>query len=245
MIDHSIQRVLEVKNTPESESWDQVADIYNWEINDRPENLHRAILYPTILRMLGDVQSLQAVDMGSGNGALSNMMLKQGAKAIHALDFSTRMLAYSKQMNNGLPIKHVHADLRRPLNLKDDAFDCVVQSNILQSLETTEELQHLANETYRVLKPGGICICSIPYGQLMPSRFYENSYIWPNGIKTGFKPHKLQDIAQAFLLNERMVIIDMREPTLSQEWEGQMDPEKFSRLSTNSIFTVIKIRKLI
>ena len=91
------------------------------------------------------------LDCGCGTGLATPYLL--GAKAVHAVDFSERMLQNVRRKFSMKRVKTVRADVCA-LPYPDNMFDCVLAANVLNELRPAEQ-PHAAAEIMRTLKPGG------------------------------------------------------------------------------------------
>lgn len=97
------------------------------------------------------------LDFPSGHGRLSYLLSKQGHQ-VTACDIE----AYEDS-----PIAHVKGDLTQTFPFDDQTFDCAF---CVDGPEHAENLYHLFREFYRVLKPGGRFIASMPSFSHLESR---------------------------------------------------------------------------
>jgi SAM-dependent methyltransferase len=106
----------------------------------------------------GFVAGKIVLDVASGSGYGSRMLLDAGAKSVTGVDIDAEAVQYASE-NYAAPGVSYAVGSAESLSLPDASFDVVV------SFETIEHLKHpdlLVDEVRRVLKPGGIFICSTP-----------------------------------------------------------------------------------
>jgi len=103
------------------------------------------------VRETGD--HLRILDAGCGNGWLAS--LYRNGHTVHGIDISHINLSKIKELGIQ-PLKH---NLDRPLPFKDGVYDLVVCSEILEHILSPEQL---IREVFRVLKPGGACVLTVP-----------------------------------------------------------------------------------
>ena len=77
----------------------------------------------TLHGFLGD-PSARVLDAGCGTGLVGEVLSGLGYANLDALDFSEAMLGVAK--GKGVYQNHFHADLSKPLDIKDNAYDAVV-----------------------------------------------------------------------------------------------------------------------
>lgn len=102
----------------------------------------------------------QVLDVGCGSGWLSEMLHNRGLRTI-ALDlgFDSIKRASGRVRARGMNIPFVLGDIYR-LPFREDKFDAVVASEVLEHLEKPRDA---LGEIARVLRPGGYAVVSTPY----------------------------------------------------------------------------------
>jgi SAM-dependent methyltransferase len=109
----------------------------------------------TLLRLLGDLQGLAAVDLACGEGHYTRELKHRGAARVVGVDSSEGMIRLARREEEYRPlgIEYQVADARA----FDGAgsFDLVVASYLLNYASTQEELRQMADAIARALKPGG------------------------------------------------------------------------------------------
>lgn len=115
------------------------------------KGLDQRIMFEVDARSLGG----DALDFGAGTGALSQRLLWAGRfETIVAVD----LIEY-----DGRPqapqLRWLRHDLNEPLPLSDSSFDLVAGVGILESLENPWAV---AREWFRLLRPGGVAIATVP-----------------------------------------------------------------------------------
>lgn len=112
---------------------------------------------PAMLRLAGDPEGKQVLELGCAAGGLTAELTKRGA-AVLGLDREQRLIDIARQRMEG-PAEFRVADLEQPLDMVDTAsIDCVVASLVLHYLENW---QPLLRELHRVLRPGGAFVFSV------------------------------------------------------------------------------------
>jgi len=93
----------------------------------------------------------KVLDVGGGFGIFGCLLSKDRAEGYHNLDVSKEMLEYSSFRNI--------LGVGESLPFKDDAFDCVICSEVLEHVNDKEKT---LSECHRVLKPYGLFCLSTP-----------------------------------------------------------------------------------
>lgn len=115
------------------------------------------VLTPRILEHLGDISGKLILDSGCGDGILSRVMSKEGARVVGG-DVIYRI---AKAAHTGVPAVPVSViDVTQPLPFPDSTFDAVL-SNL--SYMWLPDIEIPSMESYRVLKPGGKLVVSITH----------------------------------------------------------------------------------
>ena len=106
-----------------------------------------------VREVYGSRNDLTILDIGCGTGAMSRKLSPWGS--VVSADFSPLALSFSRRRNLNLLCA---SDAMR-LPFKDQSFDLVVAMDILEHVEDDSAA---LREIYRVLKPGGRIIATVP-----------------------------------------------------------------------------------
>jgi len=99
-----------------------------------------------------DLRFTSGLSLACGNGRAERELLKLGiCERFHGVDSSPEAIAEARQNAQGLDLTYEAADLNR-LVLEPGAYDLVLTQNCLHSVL---ELERLAEQIWRSLKPGG------------------------------------------------------------------------------------------
>src|SRR3989338_4281069 len=112
------------------------------------------MLKRSIAKHSGNRNSLKLLDVGCGTGLITARGAKLGLK-VRGLDFSATALKKAKKL--GLDV--VQCDLDEGIPEKNASYDVVWAGDIV---EHVFDPINLLKEVYRVLKPGGILLLTIP-----------------------------------------------------------------------------------
>ena len=103
---------------------------------------------------LGDTGEARILDIGCGTGGILKLMKKYGA--VCGIDFSPAALEFSKQSGCGCL---VCSDVGRHIPFKDNTFTAVTCLDVMEHLDNEGTL---LEETFRVCKPGGHIVITVP-----------------------------------------------------------------------------------
>lgn len=127
-----------------------------------------------ISRMFSNVGAARILDIGCGNGELSEILIRRGMNVVSTdLGFDSIRRA-SRIINDRLArrksssglnpsVRFVQGDIYR-LPYGDSSFDAVVASEIIEHLDNPMDA---FSEAARVLRPGGYLIISTPYKEIL------------------------------------------------------------------------------
>lgn len=120
------------------------------------------------------------LEAGCGTGAYVFYLNEKG-KDVYGLDYFKDIIERNKKnaLKIGLENKFIVGDVRK-LNFPDNYFEVYLSFGVIEHFKK-EERQKILKEAYRVLKKGGLIICSTP-GNFFPSyirtfilsKFYNN-----------------------------------------------------------------------
>jgi ubiquinone/menaquinone biosynthesis C-methylase UbiE len=140
-------------------NWEDLSDWYDKKQGETGDLWHRALIDPTLLRVLGRTRGKDVLDLGCGNGYLSRRLARTGA-GVTAVDSSARMIrnAKSHDPENSLRITYVCSDASKLTSIKDASFDLAFAN---MSLMDIRDAKGALREVSRVLRKGGRFVASI------------------------------------------------------------------------------------
>src|SRR5687767_6622160 len=144
-IQHSDPR--ETMHAEEYERMYRLEDSYWWFVG------RHDLVLGFVRETYGQRSDLTILDIGCGTGAMSQKLSPWGA--VVSADFSPLALSFSRRRNLNLLCA---SDAMR-LPFRENSFDLVVAMDIL---EHVKDDSLALNEIYRVLKPGGRIIATVP-----------------------------------------------------------------------------------
>jgi len=138
-------------------AYERLAERYNRRAPTKAHNAHYD--RPATLSLLPDVRGRQVLDAGCGPGIYSEWLINEGARVI-AFDVSSRMVGFARR-RLGNRAEVLEANLEEGLGfLEDHTIDVVLCPLVLDYIR---DWQQAFAEFSRVLKPGGLVVCSISH----------------------------------------------------------------------------------
>jgi SAM-dependent methyltransferase len=120
------------------------------------------------------------LDMACSAGSSSTPYAEAFPDAeVHAVDVAPGLLRYAHARAEalGLPV-HFHQRHAADTKFEDESFDLVVSHNVMHEM-SAEDVAGMMRESYRLLKPGGVCVhqdVPLRYDQLDP--YMQFDYGW-------------------------------------------------------------------
>lgn len=134
--------------------WDKVAEIYD-ETNKKigPAHFQR---FTEALKLLSLRDNDKVLNIWSRTGNALPYLKQIGQIEIYNMEVSDKMIGIAK---NKFPTEKFTLTDLAILNFPNNHFDAILS---LETLEHTPNPEQLVKEFYRVLKPGGILVMSLP-----------------------------------------------------------------------------------
>lgn len=152
---NSSPRKPKVTELTKDTSWGGVASWYDKHLEKSNDTYHAKVIFPNLLRLLGDIKGKKILDLACGQGIFSRQLGSKGAH-ITGVDIGKELIAIAEAKNKELEVKNKIAYFTGKSNdlymLKDKTFDFVV---CILALQNIDELQKTISEVSRVLKKEG------------------------------------------------------------------------------------------
>jgi ubiquinone/menaquinone biosynthesis C-methylase UbiE len=138
-------------------SWGGVADWYNKHLEKGDDTYHSKVIFPNILRMLGDVEGKKILDIACGQGIFSEQLRDKGA-FVTGIDLGKELIKIAEEKSKSVQEKGTHKVIYHVASaddlfmLKDKSFDIVV---CILALQNIEDLHKTMAEARRVLPKSG------------------------------------------------------------------------------------------
>lgn len=113
------------------------------------------------LGLVGGTLRGRALDLGAGQGRLSQALAERG--------FEVTAADINEDQFRARGVRFLKLNLNRSLPLPAESFDLVMAVEVLEHLEAPRSF---VREIYRVLTPGGLAIVSTPNITSIPSRLF-------------------------------------------------------------------------
>lgn len=140
-------------------TYDAFAREYSMSMGEEGDYFHKTQIDPYVYKIIGDPKGKSIYDLGCGNGYMSRILAKKGAK-VASSDNSKELIEIAKHASEGMKIEYqVHDALKFDL-YKENQFDAVVLNMVVQYID---DLDTLFEGISRVLKKGGVVAFSMPH----------------------------------------------------------------------------------
>lgn len=207
------------------------------------------LLNPTLFRLLGDVKEKKILDAGCGQGYLSRLLAKRGAK-MTAVEPADSLINYAKklELTDKLGIDYIQQDLSSCQSTTND-FDIVISNMVFMDIP---DYKTAIQNCISALKSGGKFIFSISH----PCFFDGTNDDWNNNscVVTkeyfeeystkptyGYSFHRTLSAYLNFVISQGCVITEIVEPQLSKE-VGEDNPEWSKDVHVPTYFVVLCIK---
>ncbi len=161
--------------------YEQVAAEQNlWTVDRRSNRYYQDLIrFDTMLEFVAP-QPQQVLDLGCGDGYFSYLLAQHGHQ-VTSVDLAQNRLAKFQTIARELNIRQVQADIKQT-GLPAASFDLIVASEVLEHIEGYEDV---VREAYRLLKPGGKFMVSVPHDEPLHliscphclQQFYRNGHV--------------------------------------------------------------------
>ncbi len=144
------------------EGWEWGKSISHEEYNDAKNGNWNVLLTRTVPvphEWIGNIKDKKILGLASGGGQQMPIFNALGAKC-SVIDYSSKQIESENKVakREGYTIEAIEGDMSKKLPFNDETFDIVFHpvSNCY-----VEDVQHIFNEVYRVLKKGGIFLAGL------------------------------------------------------------------------------------
>lgn len=165
----------------EKNYYEAVAEEANlWEVDKRDNRYYQDMIrFDRILQLLPD-ESQKILDLGCGDGYLSYLMAR-AKHQVTAFDLSINRLEKFKNIATEYAIEQQIGDVKST-GFPENTFDIIICSEVIEHID---EYEKVLQEAYRILKPEGQFIVSVPHDEPRKiitcphclKQFYRNGHI--------------------------------------------------------------------
>lgn len=134
----------------------------SWQRRE-PSSLSDFTGRPPVFQMCGDVDGLDILDLGCGEGYCAREFASRGARSVVGVELSQEMvqLAQAQESELGQGVTYRRGDVTA-LEDADASYDLAVGVFVYNYLDTTQ-MRASFGEVLRVLRPGGQFVFSVPH----------------------------------------------------------------------------------
>jgi ubiquinone/menaquinone biosynthesis C-methylase UbiE len=168
-------------------SWGEVASWYDKHLMQNKDTYHQKVVFPGVLRLLGDSKGLRVLDLACGQGQFSQIVREKGA-FVTGVDVGSELIEIAKKHNTSIKDTHTHkvdffvSSADDLYMCKDNSFDKVV---CILALQNIENLHGVCKEVSRVLKKGGSFIFVVNHPAFRNPR--HTHWGWHEGEKIQYR----------------------------------------------------------
>ena len=180
----------------------------NWRRRS-PSSLSDFTARPAIFDLCGDVEGLDILDVGCGEGYCTRELVARGAASATGIDLSAEMVALAKEQESelGQGISYLQGDARS-LEQPDASFDLVTAVFVFNYMTTAEMVTSL-REMRRVLRPTGAVIFSVPHPAFPFMRAPAPPFFFDFGERGYFSGRDTRNPGQIFRIDGTALEVQM------------------------------------
>lgn len=152
--------MTDITNTQNIKAWDEQSTYVLEKFTDDGDFYRQHVLNPALFSLVGDVAGKTILDAGCGQGYLSRLFAKRGAK-VTGLEPAEGLIKYAKEREEKekLGITYVQADLSTWQDTLG-TFDIVVSNMVFMDIP---DWQSAMKNCIAALKPGGLFVFSLSH----------------------------------------------------------------------------------
>ncbi|WP_421384717.1 class I SAM-dependent DNA methyltransferase [Bacillus salacetis] len=124
---------------------------------NRKDSPNNAMEKPAMIELLGNVHDMEILDLGCGDGLFGKELIDAGAGRYIGIDGSKNMIESAMAGIQTEKASFLLANLES-LKINEGSYDLIVSRMVLHYIEN---IDHLMNEVYEALKPGGQFVFSV------------------------------------------------------------------------------------
>jgi O-antigen chain-terminating methyltransferase len=156
LTDKDLKKLLEEEKHKYDNFYVEFEDRFRGSREDIKERLK--VYLPYIKKLPFEIEGFSSLDVGCGRGEFLELLKENSYEKVKGIDINRVMVAKSKEL--GLNVEEVDV-IEYLSNLQDESLSVITGFHIIEHL-SFEVLMKLFEESYRVLKKGGMVIFETP-----------------------------------------------------------------------------------
>lgn len=146
-------------NTQQQIQEEEYFSPYHWHLK---KNTKKGVVYfgywNLALSVAGGLEGKAVLDAGCGDGFFTSLILKKNPKSVSGVDYSVQAISFAKEKCEGAEFK---AEDLSATSFRENLFDVVFLIEVFEHIPNNKK-KEIVDELYRILKPGGRLIVSVP-----------------------------------------------------------------------------------
>ncbi len=136
--------------------WSTLADWFDEQQGDAGDLWHRTLIFPGILKVIGQVKGRDILDVGCGNGSLARILARMGNR-VTGVDDSAGIIERAKAREAADPLgaKYFASDAANLAMFEANSFDLVTTCMALMDMPDAADA---IKEMGRVVRRSGRCV---------------------------------------------------------------------------------------
>lgn len=197
------------------------ANYWNDRAGDEGEAYKRYVLDPLMCGLVGDFKNKVVLELGCGNGYLAPKLLVRSPKRIIMLDISEHNLEHARAKCTDARVSFLQQDATEPWEVDSSSVN-IVYSNMM--LNEVEDIKTPIEETFRVLKSGGVFVFSVTHPAW-------DLFVYAQE-KAGLPSKKIKDLGGYFWRGYSKFIMSgnsRNKPELKDKYSQEFEVEHYHR----------------
>lgn len=192
---------------------ESTASIYNkaagrW-VRNEAQSLSDFTGRPPVFELCGDVRGKDIVDLGCGEGYCARILMENGAASLHGIDISQKMIEAAQAVAGEDTRYHYQTGTVTDLPFEANRFDLALGVFVFNYLDIAQSLQTM-KEAWRVLKPGGLFVFSVPHPAFpLARREHEKPFYFDFGDKGYFTARNHRTFGRIFRRDGQELPVEM------------------------------------
>ena len=214
-----------IANSDSINGWSKVPEDTLVKFGEFGDFGRQYLLNPALFKLLGDVNNKKILDAGCGQGYLSRLLAKRGAK-MTAVEPADSLINYAKklELTDKLGIEYIQEDLSLWKSSTNN-FDVVISNMVFMDVP---DYQTAIHNCITALKTGGQFVFSISHPCFFDGsneEWNKNKYVltkeyfkeYSTKPTYGYSFHRTLSTYINFVINEGCTIKEIIEPQLPEE----------------------------